>query len=237
MPGVTVVCAGSIGAGKTTLLNILKSKKQSNAKANDDEKGDENTNDLGLPKTSTPTVGINHFQIPVHRPASYLVNKNKKDRLVDHCFPFLTGGTSSDSKPSVDVNVRELGGGLAPLWLTYAKSFFDPYNKNGLLFVIDPSNKGQLCSAGLHLIELIQFYEDQKEAAQVKVLIAFSKLDTFETGREKLLSEATAILRLDYLRAWCKNCVVSSVSFSSETEEGIDNIVDWLASICQEVQH
>jgi hypothetical protein len=217
MPAV-VVCAGAIAAGKTELLNNLK-------KFNDDDSTNQDS-ESGLPFEPLPTVGINHFNIDVTLEEDHTSRSN--GTFANRCLPLLVG---ERRKLKHCVSVREFGGELAPAWLTYIKGATsgngaERTSKHGLMFLVDVSNCARLAEAGVHLIEILSWYEKAKLRA--RVLVIFSKIDLLCEVRERILCESKALLRLDYLINWCQHCCIEHVDYSAKTGEGLETIFHWL---------
>jgi hypothetical protein len=77
-------------------------------------------------------------------------------------------GTKKTDPPEV-VEMREVGGGLCPLW----KSFIRGGSVKAMLFVVDSGAPEKIGSATVHLVEMLS--SPQLESASV--MIVFSKTD------------------------------------------------------------
>lgn len=175
-----------------------------------------------------PTVGINHYDVNIATSA----DKEREDiNSATRCFPFLIG---SLSKPTdYFLSIREFGGALAPAWQSYLRSTLESCDgkKCGIVFLVDISCASRFAEAGVHLLDTLSFFEHDSKST-TKVLIVFSKSDLLDPcSREKTLTEVTSLLRLDYLSNWCQYCQLERVVFSSETEEGLGFIFNWLRAL------
>jgi len=197
----TAVCLGSVGAGKTRLLTQLT--------RSNDENEDE--------KEPLPTVGINHFDV-----------KEEKQQENTKCFSlFCRRRGVVDNLPQL--SIREFGGALQAAWLTYLQGTLSKDLK-GIIYVVDASASYRFSEAGVHLVDVIDSLE--RTRSPIRVLIVFSKVDLVEkTCKDRLLTEAKTLLRLNHLSKWCHFCTFDQIEYSAVDESGISYILNWCHSL------
>ena len=215
MTSISALCLGAVGCGKTTLLQKLQ-EHQSEAVEEEEEV-----------KEPVATVGVNHFNIVLPKVED---ESQKKLDVISKCFTIVT--TAYRGKNDDILSIREFGGALAPAWLSYLRGILleDSESLKGLLYVIDLSLSARFAEVGVHLTDIVGFVESFKSST--RVLIVFSKLDLIdEDHEEKALNEARALLRLDYLSNWCKNCNIEEICYSSKTDRGLTDILHWCCTL------
>lgn len=196
-----ITVVGSTATGKTTLLQTLEQKSRPE-------------------EDPVSTVGINHFRV------SFCDDSQPPVKSKSKCFP----RSNSKVEPSNFVDIRELGGALAPNWESYIKTTFKPTTKEAsLVYLIDASNPQSISEAGIHLVDCLSWYENAK--IRTGVLIVYSKVDLLMKDRyDKTLIELKALLRISYLRGWCMHCTIQEVEYSAVTGQGLGLIDEWLES-------
>lgn len=122
--------------------------------------------------------------------------------------------------------IRELGGALCPVWSSYLR------RELFLIFLIDPSNPGQLPQAVIHLAETLELLEQNSRDLEkpAHLLIVYSKSDLVSGNQ---LSSYQRVSRLNQLIT-ASSVNVSTVKFSSKTKEGFDDIISWIKRIATE---
>ena len=210
----TAICLGAVGAGKTRLLTQLQLLQQSSDSTNSEDE-----------KEPLPTVGINHFDI-----------KQPKTQENDKCFSLFFPSNcfrrrQENSDNSHKLSIREFGGALQAAWLTYLKGSLTEDLK-GVIYVIDASASARFSEAGVHLIDVINSLE--RSRLPIRVLIVFSKVDLVEEScKDRILTEARTLLRLDHLSKWCKFCTFEQKEYSAVVEEDfrLSDILNWCQSL------
>ncbi|KAJ6600716.1 ADP-ribosylation factor-like protein 16 [Pseudolycoriella hygida] len=123
--------------------------------------------------------------------------------------------TTSKQKSNVYVQVREVGGTMAPMW----KNYFGDVKK--LMYVVDTSNLCQISAAGVLLYSLLA----DPRLQHAKVIIVLTKMDL---AYRQMRNEALLMLQLDKLKKQIRQ-EVTVVETSAILDTGKDKILDWLA--------
>ena len=115
------------------------------------------------------------------------------------------------------VNLREIGGSLAPLW----KNFFD--ETHAVIFIIDVSNNIQVSASTILLYDVL----GSENLAKLPFLLLLNKTDL---NSSLAIHELKFILRLnDLKRHITQNMKVVECSLKSGM--GMQDIKDWLQSV------
>lgn len=159
-----------------------------------------------------PTIGTNIFSIK-------LPSKHK---------------TTTKQKSNVYVQVREVGGTMAPMW----KNYLNDVKK--LMYVVDTSNLCQISAAGKFNIfrknsEYYRVYEfsgvllysllADPRLQHTKVIIVLTKMDL---AYRQMRNEALLMLQLEKLKKQIRQ-EVTVVETSAVLDIGKDKILEWLA--------
>lgn len=199
---VTAICLGAVGAGKTRLLTQLTQINDSS----DEE------------KEPLPTVGINHFD----------VNESVQQEKAN-CFSLFCRRRRENDYSLHKLTIREFGGALQAAWLTYLQGTLNR-NLKGIIYVIDVSASSRFSEAGVHLVDVVESLERHRVA--VRLLIVFTKVDLVEEScKDRVLTEAKNLLRLDHLSRWSDFCTFDQIEYSAITESGLSNILNWCQSL------
>ncbi|KXJ82851.1 ADP-ribosylation factor-like protein 16 isoform X2 [Aedes albopictus] len=106
------------------------------------------------------------------------------------------------------VQVREVGGCLAPIWRDYLNR---PVDK--VIYVVDTSNLCQISAA-------------EPRLQKAKFLLVLSKMDL---AYRQMRNEALLMLQMEKFRKQIAQDI-TIVQFSAINKEGIDEIYEWLAT-------
>ncbi|XP_055617137.1 ADP-ribosylation factor-like protein 16 isoform X2 [Toxorhynchites rutilus septentrionalis] len=115
------------------------------------------------------------------------------------------------------VQVREVGGCLAPIWRDYLNK---PVER--IIYVVDTSNLCQISAAGVLLYSMLAEPRLQK----AKFLLVLSKMDL---AYRQMRNEALLMLQMEKFKKQIPQDI-TIVQFSAINKEGIDEIYDWLGS-------
>ncbi|BES93681.1 unnamed protein product [Nesidiocoris tenuis] len=118
--------------------------------------------------------------------------------------------------------ICELGGGMAPLWHHYYEGM------QKIMFVVDASNLCQISAAGVLLYSLLA--EPCLQSA--KVLLVLSKMDA---SYRQMRNEALLMLQMKKLQEQARQ-EITIIQASSDSNEGIDEIMDWLVGPKKKVE-
>ena len=134
------------------------------------------------------TVGVNIFRLEIS------VNKKKKEIL----------------------DIRELGGQLAPVWGDYIKS------ENSVIFVVDSSNLGQVSLVAVKLVQCLRSLEQRSaESNQVcRLCIVWTRS-----------GDIASISRVIRLKELChqSSVVTSQIVFDLDSPAtGLDQLQSWI---------
>lgn len=108
------------------------------------------------------------------------------------------------------VEVRELGGSMAPLWKSYYA------NASGIIFVIDSSNPHRAAAASLQLREVL--------SCKLPTIIILNKCDVLSATS---INEMKYILQLNDLLLKCQQSV-SIAEISCKDKTSFQEIFKWL---------
>ncbi|XP_050071264.1 ADP-ribosylation factor-like protein 16 [Anopheles maculipalpis] len=151
---------------------------------------------------SVPSVGTNLYTIKI--PPIVIDEKDVNQKI------------PPPGKRKELVQVREVGGCLAPIWRDYLVS---PVEK--LIYVVDTSNLCQISAAGVLLYSMLAEPRLQK----TKFLLVLSKMDL---AYRQMRNEALLMLQMEKFQKQIPQHI-TIVQFSAITKEGIDEVYDWLA--------
>jgi len=146
-------------------------------------------------KETLPTVGVNIFSIQV--PKS--VCKQKK------------------------IDVREIGGGLAPVWSEAVSKETD------VIFVIDASNLNQVSEVACHLVQVIDtlFIKkcDTPSDTERRLCIVYTKVDTLLQDNVKVIR---GLIRLDWIISHHSIKNILEIRTSAKTKVNFDQLINWI---------
>lgn len=163
----------------------------------------QNPDSVNFTSHSVPSVGTNLFTIKIPPVAI-----DEKDINVKPAPP---------PRKRDLVQVREVGGCLAPLWRDYLAK---PVDK--VIYVVDTSNLCQISAAGVLLYSMLAEPRLQK----TKFLLVLSKMDL---AYRQMRNEALLMLQMEKFQKQIPQAI-TIVQFSAIDKEGIDEIYDWLAT-------
>jgi len=185
---------------------------------------------------TAPTIGVNHFQFTVDDLTLQVAGeywKRKKNKSNNICKKFSCSSSAVNSDRIDAIELRELGGEIAPLWKSMiANSDSASLNEKSkcLMFLVDASNSAAyLSESAIHLIETLNYLQTTKKHA--RVLIIYSKVDIIVPKEYclKVISNIKQLLRTSYLKNWYnKDITIREVEYSAVTGQGIDDISYWL---------
>ncbi|XP_018327288.1 ADP-ribosylation factor-like protein 16 [Agrilus planipennis] len=115
---------------------------------------------------------------------------------------------------NVVINIRELGGEVAPLWPKY----YDGIKK--VIFVVDASNLCQISAAGVLFYSVLA----DPRFKNAKVLLVLTKMDV---SYRQMRNEALLILQMKRLQTEVPQ-TITIIESSAITGEGRDEILEWL---------
>ncbi|XP_063706995.1 ADP-ribosylation factor-like protein 16 [Culicoides brevitarsis] len=113
------------------------------------------------------------------------------------------------------VQIRELGGTMAPMW----KNYYDDVEK--IMYVIDTSNLCQISAAGVLLYSILS----EPRLQHVKIIIILTKMDF---SYRQMRNEALLMMQMRELEKQVSQ-KLTIMQASAISNEGIDEIFDWLA--------
>lgn len=133
------------------------------------------------------------------------------------------------------VQVREVGGCLAPIWRDYLNR---PVDK--IIYVVDTSNLCQISAAGEFKVNfsyhaynndgfagvLLYSMLAEPRLQKAKFLLVLSKMDL---AYRQMRNEALLMLQMEKFRKQIAQ-EITIVQFSAINKEGIDEIYEWLAT-------
>ncbi|XP_062538286.1 ADP-ribosylation factor-like protein 16 [Armigeres subalbatus] len=163
----------------------------------------QNPDSVNFTSHSVPSVGTNLFTIKIP--------------------PLVIDEKEINIKPTPParkrdlVQVREVGGCLAPIWRDYMNR---PIDK--IIYVVDTSNLCQISAAGVLLYSMLAEPRLQK----AKFLLVLSKMDL---AYRQMRNEALLMLQMEKFRKQIAQDI-TIVQFSAINKEGMDEIYDWLAT-------
>ncbi|XP_026480644.1 ADP-ribosylation factor-like protein 16 [Ctenocephalides felis] len=147
----------------------------------------QNSDSIDFTSNSIPTVGTNIYTI-------------KK--------------VSESSKPAKQINIREVGGSMAPIW----KNYFTGVNK--IMYVVDTSNLCQVTASGVLFYSILA----DPRLKDTKVILVLTKMDL---AYRQMRNEALLMLQFNRLQKEIPQ-KISVIEASAMTGLGIDNIQEWL---------
>ncbi|KAF6039433.1 ARL16 [Bugula neritina] len=115
------------------------------------------------------------------------------------------------------VDIRELGGSMAPIWRKYYK------NADSVVFLVDKSNPQQLSAASILLFDMLTDHL----LTDVPFLVVWNKIDSRNCMSSGYIKN---ILDLDLIKNYASQ-KIDSVECSSVTGEGFGSIVTWLKQL------
>ena len=169
-----------------------------------------------------PTVGINHFDIEIQlMPIDGDDRKKKKDK----------------NRPPV-VQVKELGGELAPNWPQY----LNQQNERKVVYVIDVSDFTKVSEVAVHLVECFKSLSGgcTGEGDKSSIIILYSKTDLLPERRVNAeIQRYRYLLRLSSLISWYEKSVnVTEYCYSAWTDlAGAPAVKNWLLYTAKESEH
>jgi len=96
--------------------------------------------------------------------------------------------------------------------------------------MVDSSEPGRLADASVHLVETLKLIEETQKSC--KLLIIFSKVDLLEhPQRDRVIAGISSLLQLSYLTSWCRYVNIQTTEYSTETDEGLHTILEWLQTL------
>jgi ADP-ribosylation factor-like protein 1 len=156
-------------------------------------------------------------------------------------FSFTKNGTTNSKKANANnnlVQIRELGGKMAPLWRSYYSVDVDK-----VVFVVDTSNLCQIAAASEWIIEFsfskrkkiqrslfvisgVLFYSilAEPKLKKAKILLLLTKMDL---AYRQMRNEALLMLQLDKLTKIIHQ-KITTIQTSAITKENFDEIYGWL---------
>ncbi|XP_053698781.1 ADP-ribosylation factor-like protein 16 [Sabethes cyaneus] len=162
----------------------------------------QNQDSVTFTSHSVPSVGTNLFTIRIP--------------------PMVIDEKEVNAKPSPRkrdvVQVREVGGCLAPIWRDYLNKPVDR-----VIYVVDTSNLCQISAAGVLLYSMLAEPRLQK----TKFLLVLSKMDL---AYRQMRNEALLMLQMEKFKKQIPQDI-TIVEFSAINKEGIDAIYDWLGAL------
>jgi len=121
------------------------------------------------------------------------------------------------NKKKISVQIRELGGELAPLWTDYLNQ------ETCLVFVIDTQNLGQLGLVGVKLLECIsQLEKNSNTFNQVgRLCVVWTK-----KGSAKTFAKHLKLKELFYR----SSVILTEIKFDLDSLSGLSDLESWLIS-------
>ncbi|XP_055523744.1 ADP-ribosylation factor-like protein 16 [Wyeomyia smithii] len=162
----------------------------------------QNQDSVTFTSHSVPSVGTNLFTIRI--PPTVIDEKD-------------INAKPSPRKQDV-VQVREVGGCLAPIWRDYLDKTVDR-----VIYVVDTSNLCQISAAGVLLYSMLAEPRLQKS----RFLLVLSKMDL---AYRQMRNEALLMLQMEKFKKQIPQ-QITIVEFSAIDKEGIDAIYDWLGAL------
>lgn len=141
-----ILCLGILGSGKSMLIHFLKERCHDLFQGYVPEEVPEGENPTLEPEPLVPMISTLGTDLNM-----------------------LSRPGCKKTDPPDFVEIREVGGGLSPLW----KSFTKGESVNALLFVVDSGAPENIGNATVHLVEML--FSSQLENASV--LVVFTKTD------------------------------------------------------------
>lgn len=118
------------------------------------------------------------------------------------------------SKQMLSVQIREIGGTMAPIWRRYFEDV------THVIYVVDTSNLCQISAAGVLLYTILT--EPRLQTAEM--LLVLTKMDL---AYRQMRNEALLMLQLTKLRKELRQRI-TVVETSSVTKSGLNDVLDWL---------
>ncbi|KAG7504333.1 ADP-ribosylation factor 16 isoform X1 [Solea senegalensis] len=115
------------------------------------------------------------------------------------------------------ITVRELGGCMGPIWLSYFKDC------SSVIFVVDSANIAQVSSSCIQLLSVLS----AEPLHSACVLILFNKRDVPSTMS---LVEIKSLFRLDDIVASATQ-PITLLETSARSGQGLPEVLNWLESI------
>ncbi|KAI4467624.1 adp-ribosylation factor-like protein 16 [Holotrichia oblita] len=115
---------------------------------------------------------------------------------------------------NIQIEIRELGGIMAPIWPKYFAS------AKRIMYVVDASNLCQISAAGVLLYTVLA----DPQVKNVKVLLVLTKMDV---SYRQMRNEALLMLQIRRLQKEVKQEIIV-IEASAITGEGRNEILQWL---------
>eukprot|EP00794_Sanderia_malayensis_P007926 gene7926-8781_t len=115
------------------------------------------------------------------------------------------------------INLRELGGAMAPIWKNYYS------DGKGLIFIVDSSNRFQISASTILFYDVLS----SESLNNIPVLLLFNKTDLISSVS---IDEVKFIMRVNDLLK-CAKQTIDILECSLKNGDGIQEIINWLVSV------
>ncbi|XP_076657401.1 ADP-ribosylation factor-like protein 16 [Halictus rubicundus] len=155
---------------------------------------------------------------PAKSGKTFLMKRLQGDEMDDATQTVNTNGinlfTIKNSTGEFDIIVKEIGGGMAPIW----KHYFDNIRK--IIYVVDTSNLCQISAAGVLFYSLLV----EPRLRNTKIALTLNKMDL---SYRQMRNEALLMLQFSHVQ---KEVTQELTIFetSGMTGQGVEELRNWL---------
>ncbi|XP_031833704.1 ADP-ribosylation factor-like protein 16 [Nomia melanderi] len=155
---------------------------------------------------------------PAKSGKTFLLKRLQGDEMDDATHTVNTNGinlfTIKNSTGEFDIIIKEIGGGMAPIW----KHYFDKIGK--IIYVVDTSNLCQISAAGVLLYTLLV----DPKLQNIKIALTLNKMDL---SYRQMRNEALLMLQYSRLQEEVTQ-ELTVFETSGMTGQGIEELRNWL---------